>query len=369
MDTITFWGLQVEQPIGEFFIGTLDGNTLYQCSFAEVRNMKESDSEKRIGIQRELNSRRVKEIKQYVEFSDACFPNSVILSVDGDKIINVEPYEHGLYKIELQKDDNTFKIIDGQHRIAGLEDITRKFEMNISLFLDMDVEQQAILFSTINSNQKSVNPSLMVDLSVMQKTRNPIKTAHYIGRVLNEKKDCALFHKISPFATGKTSEGVTITQANFVNHVAIYISGTKQQMYKDRDDLKTGRKLMYASQESAKKLLFRNMFVAEHDSDIAAMILNYYNAVSEKWPLAWKKSEYVLSRTVGFNALFAFMRDVVECIQKYDTVISKYEFLAVLQLLPQKDEDWTVEKYSLNGSGQAEVLKSLRQGLQGQKHQ
>lgn len=363
MDTITFWGLKVEQPIGSFYIGKLDGAILYQCSYAEVRNMKESDSEKRIGIQRELNSRRVKEIKQYVELSDACFPNSVILSVDGERIINVETYEHGLYRIELQEDANTFKIIDGQHRIAGLEEINRKFEMNVSLFLDMDIEQQAILFSTINSNQRSVNPSLMVDLSVMQKTRNPIKTAHYIGRVLNEKSDCALFHKISPFATGKTNESVTITQANFVNKVALYISGTKQQIYKDRDDLKTGNKLMYASPESSKKLLFRNMFVAEHDSDIAAMIMNYYDAVKERWPLAWQKPEYVLSRTVGFNALFTFMRDVVGRIQKYNTVITKDEFLSVLYLLPQDDAEWTVERYPLNGSGQALILDSLRQGI------
>jgi DGQHR domain-containing protein len=322
----------------------------------------------RIGIQRTLNGSRVNEIKKYVELSDACFPNSVILSVDGEDIDDVKQISEDYYEISLYAKEDTFKIIDGQHRIAGLESVSKHFEVNISLFLDMDIELQAILFSTINSNQKQVPPSLMADLLAIQKNRNPMKSAHYIGSVLNEgqsEKD-ALVGKITPFAIGRVAGATCITLANFVKRISKYISGNKMQMEQDRDDLKNGVSLVYANEKAREKLIFRNLFIDERDADIAKIVRNYFNAIYRKWPKAWKEEEYILSRTVGFNALLVLMKEVVAVIGKYDMVISEEEFYEVFERMPIKDEEWLIkadDNYTLNGSGQSYILKILRKNL------
>lgn len=365
--SIVIRAIRTKQPIGEFYIGKIPSSQLCKYSKAEVRNMS-LDMDSRIGIQRNLNGSRVNEIKKYVELSDACFPNSVILSVDGEYIEDVKMISEDYYEILLSAKEDTFKIIDGQHRIAGLEDVSKDFEVNISLFLDMDIEQQAILFSTINSNQKQVPASLMADLLAIQKNRNPIKSAHYIGSVLNEgqNEEDALAGKITPFAIGRVAGSTCITLANFVQRISKYISGNKIQMEQDRDNLKKGVSLVYANEKARKKLIFRNLFIDERDADIAKILRNYFNAVYKKWPIAWKNEEYILSRTVGFNALLILMKEVVAVVGKYDMVISEKEFYDVFNQMKISDEEWLItanDNFTLNGSGQTQILKMLRANL------
>ena len=85
INKISYVGIKVEQPLGAFYVGKIDGRKLAEMSQAEVRDMKNNDINQRIGIQRELDTKRVKEIIEYVKTSDACFPNSVILSVKAKK--------------------------------------------------------------------------------------------------------------------------------------------------------------------------------------------------------------------------------------------------------------------------------------------
>ena len=361
-ETIKLICIKVSQPLGDFYISKIDGTELFHLSEAEVREMKEKDFERRLGIQRELSTSRVNEIKEYVETADACFPNSVILSTRSENIVNVERKVDDIYEIELLKSNKTFQIIDGQHRIAGLENYRgmTRFDLNISLFLDMDIEQQAILFSTINMKQKTVSKQLSLDLLAMQSTRNPVKTAHYISRILNSKEECALYKRISPFATNNSSDETRITQSNFIQKVVKYISGPDRQFIRDRDALKKREPLVYADEKLKKQLIFRNMFIDEQDGKIALIINNYFNAVKTTWPNAWKSDKYVLCRTVGFNALMAYMRDALGVINKYDVIISEEEFSDVFKRLNINEQEWERVNFDLSGGGQSQVLKILR---------
>ena len=52
------------------------------------------------------------------------------------------------------RDANGAKILDGQHRIAGLKEYRGdRFELNVTVFVDMDLEELAMLFATINLKQ------------------------------------------------------------------------------------------------------------------------------------------------------------------------------------------------------------------------
>lgn len=366
-NTVEYIGIKVEQPLGAFFVGKLGGKELSEMSQSEVRDMRNNDINQRIGIQRELDSKRVKEITEYVKTSDACFPNSVILSVKAKNIVDIVtiPEEEDIYRITLRKDEDTFQIIDGQHRIAGLEDYNQnsRFEVNISLFLDMDIEQQAILFATINSKQKGVNKSLMMDLHTMQSARNPIKSAHYIGRILNEKSGGALFGRITPFYISPKHGGYKYTQANFIDKIIKYISGNEIQLIKDRDALKEGKPLIYANEENQKKLIFRNLFVDEKDEVIAVIINNYFNAVAKCWPEAWYEDGYVLARTIGFNALMSIMPIVVGKIGVYNAVIEPAAFENVFKGLNLACDTFCEEDFNLSGYGQSDITRIFKERL------
>lgn len=365
--TFTYTGIKVQQPLGAFFIGKIDGRKLSEMSQSEVRDMRNDDINQRIGIQRELNSSRVKEITEYVKTTDACFPNSVILSVKEKNIMDITASSEtdGVYKITLIDSEDTFQIIDGQHRIAGLESYQEEeaFEVNVSLFLDMDIEQQAILFATINSKQKGVNKSLMMDLHTMQTTRNPIKSAHYISRILNGKDDGALTGRITPFYSSPKQGGYKYTQANFIQKTIKYISGSDIQLIKDRDALKAGEPLIYANENSRKKLIFRNLFIDAQDEIIALIINNYFIAVRNCWPRAWEQTGYVLARSIGFNALMIVLPFVVGKVGLYDQVVQVEQFEQVLRGLNLTDDDFDENDFTLSGYGQSDIVKMFKARL------
>jgi DGQHR domain-containing protein len=124
--SLTIAVLKVQQPIGEFFAGVLDSKRLCEITDFDVRRiLREREFETYLGIQRPLNEKRVKEIQQYVQTLDACFPTAVILSVNA----NCAQYdaEKGLLTLGNYQDPEDpersiifrriAKVIDGQHLI------------------------------------------------------------------------------------------------------------------------------------------------------------------------------------------------------------------------------------------------------------
>lgn len=83
-DQIELRALRVRQPIGEFFVASMPAKTLVQISFADVRRLagEGREVEMYLGIQRKIDNMRMKDLRRYIQSSDATFPTAVILSVD-----------------------------------------------------------------------------------------------------------------------------------------------------------------------------------------------------------------------------------------------------------------------------------------------
>src|SRR6266567_6536446 len=157
MSAILFSCIQVTQPIGVFYVGAISAQDLVAISFADVRRPDGRDIERYIGTQRDLSESRVKELQKYVKNVDACFPSAVILSVNSEHAL----YDAANKTLQITRDEKVAKIIDGQHRIAGLENYAGPpFEVNVTVFIDMDIEDQAMVFATINLKQTKVSKSL-----------------------------------------------------------------------------------------------------------------------------------------------------------------------------------------------------------------
>ena len=157
--------LEINQHIGTMYLSKMDGNLLYQLLKADILKIKNKELFE--GIQRELDKRRVRQIKAYLETEFSSFPNSIILNISSQDIISVNSCEN---KMVVKAGEKTFSIIDGQHRLSGFEngDI-ENFELPIAIFIDLEDYDQALLFSTINSEQVKVDPSQKLSLELYSK--------------------------------------------------------------------------------------------------------------------------------------------------------------------------------------------------------
>lgn len=354
-ECIEFECLKVTQPIGAFYIGVMQAKDLIAISYADVRRIEERDVERVVGVQRPLSPARVAELKKYVNTVDAAFPTSVILAIES---------EHAQYDargkiMTITRDEKVARIIDGQHRIAGLEAFEGStFGINVSLFVDMDIEDQAMLFATINLTQTKVNRSLMYDLYEFASSRSPQKTCHNIAKLLNQKERSPFRDKIKILgrATGKPQE--TLTQAAFVERLMPYI--TKDPMH-DRDLIKRGQQLKRAGDEEAHALIFRNCFIEDDDAKIAKNLWNYFSAVAARWPEAWPRKERgnILNRTTGFAALMRFLQDAYLKLGEPGGVVTQKNFASILNRVKLKDSDFTPERFIPGSSGEGDLYRQF----------
>ena len=351
---ISFAALEVAQPIGTFYVGVMSAEDILAVSHADVRRIEERDVEKVIGIQRPLSPDRVEELKQYVRTIDASFPTSIILAVESKDA----EYDSRTGRMKVRRDAQVAKIIDGQHRIAGLEGYKREFDMNVTIFIDMDIEDQALLFATINLKQTRVSKSLAYDLFEYASGRSPQKTCHNVAKLLNGKKGSPFEGKIKILgrATGAPTE--TLTQAAFVDRLLPYIT---DDAMRDRDLIKRGKKLERPARTERRKYIFRNMFIDERDAEMARVLWNYFGAVAERWPDAWwdRRPGNILNRTNGFGGLMRFLRDVYNAFDRPDEVISRSDFSSRFQRIKLKDSDFTPDTYKPGTSGEAELYHEL----------
>ena len=140
-DWISFPCIQIEQPIGKFYIGAIDSGDLARISFADRREIEQGKRDIEIisGIQRELSKKRVAELRKYVNNVDATFPTGIILAMSSEDA----EFDTRTHMMKVRNAGHVAKIIDGQHRIEGLGGYEGEspFELNVTIFIDMDMDE------------------------------------------------------------------------------------------------------------------------------------------------------------------------------------------------------------------------------------
>lgn len=376
--------LKVEQPIGTFYIASVNARELVEISYSDVRRLAEDqrDLEKYLGIQRPVSSKRIKDIKKYIQANDATFPTSVILAVDERCAeFNEQTGRLVLRAYEPSQDvddlpipyERIAKVIDGQHRIAAFMDdernwsfdfFNRPFDINVSIFIGADVSEQANIFATVNLAQTKVNKSLVYDLTELAKTSSPYKTCHNVAVALDEEPTSPFFERIKRLGTATPNRvKEPLTQASFVESLVKFISPDPVH---DRNELLAGRKLKIASQLELKKFPFRNLFIDEREVDIAEIIYNFFSAVQNKWPDSWRavdRTGNLLPRSNAFKAFMIYLReDVYLELARGDfgRIPTVQEFSMSLSHIDIRDEDFSIRNFAPGSGGQSTFLKMLR---------
>jgi DGQHR domain-containing protein len=258
--------------------------------------------------------------------------------------------------------DNVAKVLDGQHRIAGLEnyqDVTKPFEVTVTIFIGMELEDQAIVFATINKTQTKVNKSLVADLFSFATHRSPQKTAHNIVRALNQRQDSPFKDKFKILGTASDITKETITQATFSD--ALMRLYSKDVMI-DRDTYKRGKVPEKYQGNDLKARPLRNIFVDEQDAVIAKIIWEYFKAVERRWPSAWNlvQEQIILNKSTGFLALISLFRDMYNHLKNESDVVTQDEYLGYFNMVQLADEDFNRNQFIPGSGGQSLLYQRLK---------
>ncbi len=377
---VSFPAFRISQPIGDFYIGAMKAADLFRIAFFDIRGLREKDGfSQYLGIQRQLSEKRVSEIKRYVTTVDATFPTAIILAVD-ERCVELTEIDCGaagiagssLCLLRLRNvpepapgDEPVLfrqiaRVLDGQHRIAGLAELEdRGFDINVALFVGLDVPSQAGVFSVVNLAQTKVNASLVYDLLAYDQARSPEKTCHEIAVALDGARSSPFFQRIKRLGVATQGRfGETLTQATFVRALLPYLT---DDVLGDREIGKRGGRWPNLTADQKTRLIFREEFTHERDFEIAEVIWNYFSAVEARWEIAWNwlESGRILNRTTGFQGLMRFLGPAVRRMKRENQSLSKDGFQALFAISTLDDHDFNTDNFKPGSSGVSALYNRL----------
>jgi DNA phosphorothioation-associated DGQHR protein 1 len=325
--------LEVTQPFGVFYVAKLQASTLLDVTFADPLRVTGDITAENVyqlkGAQRTQQLKRLRAIADFIETTEAAFPNSIILGANYNEDGELEENEEVRWKIDLRTGDDCLRliiptnqklasIIDGQHRLNGFVQAREDrlaMELLCAVYLDIPYPYQAYIFATINFNQKKVDRSLAYELFGISlddepaESWSPDKTAVFLCRKLNMDVESPLHQHIIIAAQNEEvlfrnkPRGVqwAVSTATVVDGILKLFSSNPQ---KDRD-------LMHRDpvDERSRSVLkddrtpLRNLYLSTNDLAIYTIVNNYFLAArQELWSRASGRS-YII-KTVGIQALF-----------------------------------------------------------------
>lgn len=322
-------------------------------------------------IQRKVENIRVQKIADFlIDDPDALFPTNIVLSIPDavieklenldDDYVNIKLMESVFDEVKKKDGDIHLTVIDGQHRIKGIEtaidrlevelsnvqavlrnsknkdlinklnylskrlEDLRNIELMVSFFIGPTLEFQAMVFSTINRTQKSVPQSLVYELFGLTTNDSPQKTALQIVLSLNSYEDSPFFNRIKLHG-GKyeKNQNPPLTQAGMVKSLIDLICTNLRESERDR----------YRSRKELLKninpdLCFRRYYASNEDSFIGDILFAYFTAVKntfkdETGVSYWSfekdtKPTNVLQTTVGYRALLDLLVDILKELKEED---------------------------------------------------
>ncbi|WP_417492036.1 DGQHR domain-containing protein [Maricaulis sp.] len=374
--------MRLHQPIGDFYVGKMTAKDLIEISWFDIRRLNgDNGFEEYLGIQRKINEQRVQEIAKYVGLSDATFPTAVILAVEA-RCAEVAPIcaevGEGFYNMTLNNlpgahDHPTTvlyrgiaRVLDGQHRIRGLKEsgiALENFEVNVCVFVDADIADQASIFATVNLAQTKVNRSLVYDLLSYSEARSPERTCHTVTVTLDKAPKSPFFEKIKRLGVATDGRfGEVLTQATVVQSLLPLVSN---DVLRDRD---IGKRVGHWRNDRAydrARLIFRHWFIEGDDDLIATQLMNYFEAVRRRWPEAWEVLETgnMLPRSNGFRAFMSFLRPAYNALSESGELVKMSAFYAMFEPVTLTDADFNTQIFPPGSSGERGLYHRLMQDV------
>lgn len=300
--------IRMKQPIGDMFLVKMSAKDVAAISASNTRKSYNDHT----GIQRKLDTNRIKSIADFCQTKDAMFPTPIILSASSDYFL-IDTSEEKIKIPKIREDEAKFcSIVDGQHRLEGLKQSGKidKFDLLVAFVFDTDPSKDAYLFKIINGNQKPVSTSLIYDLYGLSKSRTVEKTCNKVMQVLNgndPKMESELDGKIKMLGyKDRFSQAGIVSQATMIKNLMKLITDRSER---DNIDIEFGREL---KQLDSRKYIFRDDFIKGNDEFIIRENVDFFNSwlnslseVKEKYNLNEYKQ---FEKTIGFSVSYRILR-------------------------------------------------------------
>lgn len=378
LDNNCIFGQMVQQNQQDFVLGVFSIGQILKFTKYTKRLIVSYDEDNipiyNKEIQREVESERVEKIADFlINDPEATFPTNIVLHIpeqviENKKVISLnnrdymEIYLNNKVFEEVKKDssiaDIFITIIDGQHRICGIEKAIERLKLNISdlgrtmrishsdviekklkyynerlqnllnielvvsFFVDKTLEYQAMIFSTINRTQKRVTQNLVYSLFGLSSLPSPQKTALEIVLALNGHEKSPFYKRIKLYGGEyEKYQSPPLSQATMVRSIVDLISENLRESENDR--FKIRKELHNRSSSSGRSLPFRKYYASDQDSKISDILFYYFHAVRDifispeekklwDFPEKFKKLDNVLQTTIGYQALLKILVDILE---------------------------------------------------------
>jgi DGQHR domain-containing protein len=319
-------------------------------------------------VQRKLSYAKVESIANFlISDPQAIFPTNLVVSIPSHVIDSYyEDETSGIITIEInnkvqdeinkidqdQKGNIYLSIIDGQHRVRGIEIAIKKitneistatdyntkkllvekleglknFELPVSFFLDPVLEYQAMIFSTINRTQTKVSQDLVYSLFGLTENDSPQKTSLNIVNALNGAKNSP-FHKRIRLAGANSKAGrefyadgyPILSQATMVKSVLFMICKNSSIA-----EIERNKSRKYFKQNPDVNLHFREYYADNEDVKMVKIINSFFNAVKNTFVAPdetsyWsfkennlRKPNNILQTTIGYEALLEILKKILD---------------------------------------------------------
>lgn len=346
----TFSYIEIQQPIGVFYYCAIPATYLLKI----VRSSPRSKSEE--GVQRDQQQDRINSISKYCSDPDAVFPTPIVVSVDAGTKVTLDE-EHR--KIVFSDEEGVIgDVIDGQHRLWGIEGskYADQFVLPVAFMFGLTLEEKAYIFSTINSNQRKVDPSLIYDLFEVSKTRSPQKTVHELARVMNNTETSPFYNRLKMLGKKtKSQDKATLSQGTFAKTVL-------QLITRDADeDIRLMKR-----EESLKEDIrcpFREYFIEEKDDVIAKILLNCFTALKNVFPSEWEDPRSnILWKTTGFRAIIYSLPSIIRKGHREKMLTQKFFeacFMAFKKKLSEEKKTLTSQHFPGGGEQNQKKLAKI----------
>ncbi len=128
------------------------------------------------GFQRSLSDERANAIARYLENSKGSIPTNVVLSAQSEAEI---VYHSGTKTLKFQRVPKAFLVLDGQHRLYGYSRTSRTLGLRVpvAIYANLSRKDEAALFIDINTTQRGVPASLLLDIKQLAEREEGQETA------------------------------------------------------------------------------------------------------------------------------------------------------------------------------------------------
>lgn len=368
MEKIGIKGIPVNQNGQDFIIGKATIKEILTYTKYTERLILGYDEEDRPiynkDIQRKVEMNRVNKIADFlINDNYAIFPTNIVLGIPLSVIERQVVHSGGIVEIELVDDvikqverakkgdenaDIYVTIIDGQHRIKGIEvaierlnsficntntsekerafyklklEALYNIEVVVAYFIDKSLEYQAMIFSTINRTQKRVSQDLVMSLFGLSTNDSPYKTALEVVLALNGHPKSPFYKRVKLYGGDYDKRNSPpLSQATMIKSIVSLISENLREAendkYRDRRDLLVNTK---------KFLPFRSFYAHNEDVKISDCLFYYFNTVRSFLGRYWEYDglttpQNILQSTVGYEALLRLLVEILfkETIHVFD---------------------------------------------------